>query len=873
MLRVLRLAAIAASLAVVGCAGVAVDHRADSARHFDPERGETDLHRADEPDKAQQFWDAQRAAAGETAIDNQRYVEAIEHAAGLPWYSAATGSAIPSASKAELAQLDAWQPLGPGNIGGRTRSLRFQPGNPNTMFVAGVDGGLWKSTDAGASWKALTDLAPNLAIVSILIDRTNPLRMWVGTGEGVFNGDARRGAGIFYSLDGGLSFNQLLTTANSDFHYVNDLIQSPNATNTLYAATRTGVWRTLDSGATWTRVVDTTASGSNLGAGCFSLVAKPGVAPDLVLAACGSFGYNAAFSVPANGIVYRNPDAGGAGIWSSVLSVVNQGRTTLAVAPSDPATMYALVAQGEQPGGSTYNDGLLGVWISTDSGATWTPKVQTISSDNRNNFLLLSNPVYGRLSNCGFGTSQYLNQGWYDNVIAVDPTDANRVWVGGTDLWRSDDGGSNWGVASYWWFDKTDPNYAHADNHSITFHPGYNGTSNQQLFVTNDGGIFRSDNAAATVGTDASAGTNNSICGNVNLPAVTWNNLNNGYAVTQYYDGAVYPDNSAYIAGAQDNGTNRGTDAAGPNGWTSLLGGDGGYVAVDPTNPQKLYGEFTGFSMQRSINGGASFVSATNGIASDGALFINPFYMDANLPSRLYTGGFKLWRTDDSMATWTRAYSLILPGSGYFGAFAVAPRLPNLLLAGTTDGNVYKLTAATTATAATAAPAPVKPRLLNANYVSSLAFDGTQNGSNPNTRRAVIGYSSFNTGGATPQESHVFLSNDGGATWTGIDGMTAAGPSANGLPDVPVNDVLIDPTTSNAQRIFVGTDIGVFVTTDGGASWSRENTGFANTAVVRLKMQVNPTTHAWELFAFTHGRSVYKTTVQPGEYIFANGFD
>src|SRR5262249_25358389 len=158
-----------------------------------------------------------------------------------------------------------------------------------------------------------------------------------------------------------------------------------------------------------------------------------------------------------------------------------------------------------------------------------------------------------------------------------------------------------------------------------------------------------------------------------------------------------------------------------------------------------------------------------------------------------------------------------------------------------------------------ATPPYVLPRSLNNAYVSSFNFDGTQNESDPNARRALIGYSSFNAGGATPQEPHVFKTMDGGATWAGIDGMTAGGPSPNGLPNIPVNTVLIDPTTADAQRIFVGTDIGVFVTNDGGASWLRENTGFANTAVVKLVMQRNPTTTQWELFAFTHGRSVFKT--------------
>jgi photosystem II stability/assembly factor-like uncharacterized protein len=834
--------------------------------------------RADKPGEAQQFFMSQRLPNGATTLDEQHYIDALQHASGLSWYSAARGQMLGARSAQQLQQLGTWQNLGPGNVGGRTRVLRFQPGHPNVIFVAGVDGGLWKSTDAGASWAPLTDLAPNLAIVSMAIDSSNPLRMWVGTGEGVFNGDARQGAGIFFSNDGGLNWNQLDSTANASFNFVNDLVQSPNAANTLYAATGAGVFRSLDSGTSWTLVVDTSAAGADLFGGCFSIKTLSGGPTDTVLASCGTFDGNSDFSALADGVIFRNTNAGGAGTWTSVLSNSNQGRATLAVAPSNPNVVYALIAAGEGTGG-TYDDGLLGVWQSTNGGATWSPRVQATDGDNGNKNLLLSNPVEARLFECGFGgptDDAFFNQGWYDNIIAVDPLDPNKVWVGGIDLWRSDDGGQNWGVASYWWFDPTDPNYAHADNHSIVFHPDFDGTTNQQMFVTSDGGLFHTNNARAAVGTNASAGTDNSICGQntATLPAVTWNNLNNGYGVTQFYDGAVYPDNKSYFGGAQDNGTNRGTDTAGPNAWTSLLGGDGGFVAVDPTNPLNLYGEFTGISMQKSIDGGATFNDATGGI-SDAGLFINPFLLDNNNSNRFWTGGTKLWRSDNGMGTWAQASNLLLPAPLQFSAFATAPHLPDLLLAATDSGRMYQFTNATSLTPSTAKAATdyVLPRSLNAAYVASIQFDPTQNGSDQSQRTAIMTSSSFNTEGSTPQEPHVLKTVNGGVNWIGIDGMTSTGPSPNGLPDIPVNTVAIDPTTENTQRIFVGTDIGVFVTTDGGQTWARENTGFANTAVTKLVMQYNTTTHVWELFAFTHGRGVFKTTVSTGDYIFANGFE
>ena len=299
------------------------------------------------------------------------------------------------------------------------------------------------------------------------------------------------------------------------------------------------------------------------------------------------------------------------------------------------------------------------------------------NSANLQDTLLLSNPVNGALTQCGIGTSQMFNQGWYDNVIAVDPADPEKVWAGGVDLFRSDNGGVNWGVASYWWFqgngtppNNGDPQFVHADNHIIAFHPNYNGTTNQTMFAGNDGGLFKSDNAAtgnvgysngATVGggtiTPASP-----ICGVAFAPGalftvpdpVIWGPLNNGYAVTQFYHGLPYPNGQTYFGGTQDNGTNRGTDAAGPNAWARINGGDGGYVAVNPANTNTIFFETTGLSLRRSTNGGASSASVISGIAGDVFPFITVFRMDPTTPTRLWIGGRFMWRTDNNATNWTR---------------------------------------------------------------------------------------------------------------------------------------------------------------------------------------------------------------------------
>lgn len=877
-------AIIAASVALAGCSATrdaavrADEHHAPPKLLAKKARG-AKSQTYDKPAEALRFHVEQRLPDGATALDPKLYETARREAARLPWYAAATGSIARELDIGVLSELSAWEQLGPGNIGGRTRVLRFHPGNPNILYTAGVAGGVWKSTNAGNTWTPLSDLATNLAVASMVIDSANPNRLWIGTGEGVFNADAARGAGIFVSNDAGLSWNQLPTTDNADFFYVNDLVQSPNAPGTLYAATRAGVMRSLDSGATWTKVIDTSAAGLNMFGGCFDLNVT-GTPQDIALATCGTIGYNAGQTALASGAILRNPDAGGAGTWTSVLSpgaAGNMGRAMVAHAPSNPLVVYALVAGGV---GSTNADGLLGVWRSDDAGATWSPKVQNTGT-NANNNLLLTNPVIARLEECfnePAGSNSNLNQGWYDLVLAVDPVNPDRVWAGGIDLWRSDDQGANWGVASYWWFDGTDPNYAHADNHGIFFHPGYDGVANKQMFVTSDGGIYRTDDATAAVGTDTSAGDQNSICGNANLPALTWSNLNNGYAVTQFYHGTVYPDNQTFFGGTQDNGTNRGTVGA-PNAWSEVYGGDGGYTAVDPTNTQVIYFETTGTSIRKSTDGGASSSPATTGISGDPGSFINPFTMDPNDANRLWTSGRRLWRTSNAATSWVQAASTQLAvaapftSSHRFSAHAVAPKLSDLVIVGSSQGQLWRGTTATTSTSATAwtgttTGANGRPRSGN---VGMIAFDPTQNETVANERRAIAVYSAFNsatTPGGGLAAPHVWKSTDGGQTWVTLDGVPGAS-----IPNVPVHSVAIDPTTPNMQRIFVGTDIGVFVTTDGGQTWMRENAGGANTVIEWLTIQRNPATGKYELFAFTHGRSTYVTTFEPGEHIFENGFD
>jgi hypothetical protein len=803
----------------------------------------SDLKPFDQPGDAQQFEADKRSPDG-SPVDPTLNFQAIEAVQWMPVHSTADETTSTTTGDPGSGGTDTqvgsglggtWQHLGPGNVGGRTRSLVVNPTNPSVMWAAGVGGGIWKSTDGGATWNPKGDLLQNIAISTLIQDPRNADILYAGTGEGYFNGDAIRGAGIFKSIDGGETWNQLSSTANANFFYVQKMAITKGATQRIYAATRAGIFRSTDGGNTFTLVL----SGSAIN-GCMDLGIQTDRALAYVFASCGTL--QAAGST--SGGIWRALDTSSTMTWTKVFGPTNMGRTSLALAPSNQGIIYALAASNES---GTFNEGLLAVYRSASSGApgTWTTQV-TNTNANAQNTQLLSNPVETFLVQCGFGsTNANITQGWYDNIIAVDPANPNVVWVGGTDLFRSDDAGQNWGIASYWWATPgVDTEYAHADHHVIIFHPGYNGTTNQIMYEGSDGGIFYTTNARANVAFSPGATTASSaVCGNTVANDVSWLPLNNSYEVSQFYDGVAFPDGNTFFGGLQDNGTPRGT-IGGSNNWVSIRGGDGGYVAVNPANTNILFAENTGLSIQRSTNGGSTFASFTNGIgeAAGNFLFINVFTLDPNNPANMWTGGAFPWRTTKAANTtltspiWTQAGAFL---GQRITAIAVAPGDSNTVYMGGQTGSVWRNSAALAATSATTW-ASSKPRPADSNYVSWVAVD-------PLVKTTVYAtVSTFNAAGT----GHVFKSINGGVTWSNIDGS-----GATGIPDTPVHTIAIDP--ANGQRMYIGSDIGVFVTTDGGATWNRENTGFANVSVDSLKVLSLPGGVRY-LYAFTHGRSAWR---------------
>jgi WD40 repeat protein len=295
--------------------------------------------------------------------------------------------------------------------------------------------------------------------------------------------------------------------------------------------------------------------------------------------------------------------------------------------------------------------------------------------------------------------------------------------------------------------------------------------------------------------------------------------------VTQFYHGAVSPDGTQIIAGAQDNGTLMALIEEGTERWRTVVGGDGGYVAFDPTEPKLIYAESQNAGMRRSPNGGISFPSIRRGYDGEEFLFVTPFVIDPNFTRRLWLGGRHMIVTTNRGDQWARSSA---PFPALVSAIAVQPGNSDRVLAGLANGQIARSDQATTSTPTTQWTL-VQPR---EGFVSSLAFDPK------NANLVYATYAGF--GGA-----HVWKSADAGATWTSIDGN---------LPDMPVHSIATDPTRDG--RLYLGTDLGVFVTLDGGQTWSVENTGFANavTEAVVIAQGVNGPA----IYAFTHGRGAWR---------------
>lgn len=716
---------------------------------------------------------------------------------------------------AEKKPFGRWRSLGPGNIGGRTRALIIDPVEPRIMYAAGVSGGIWKSLSGGEHWEPIGDDLMNIAVNSLAQHPVDRNILYAGTGEGYLREEVRgtalplRGDGIFVTRDAGATWTRLASTATPDFHWVNDLAISTQDPRRVYAATRTGVWRSNDEGASWARVLSTTVKG-----GCLDLLARPGANGDYLFVSCGTF---------ERATVYRNTDAGAAGSWEAVLSDPLMGRTTLAIAPSNPSIIYALSASN-QPGERTWQ-ALLAVWRSDADGDAGSWRAQaSASTPDRLTPLMLTNLSTVEQEICFNIASHALTMGWYCNTIAVDPVDPEKVWVGGVDLFRSDDGGRTFGLASYWWSEPGKaPPFVHADQHVIVFHPDYDGVTNSTVYFANDGGIFRTTTPHKPVAKGRGA-----ICKDV-YSQLEFEPLNNNYGVTQFYHGAVFPDGRTVIGGTQDNGTILSRLEEGTDSWVRVTGGDGGYAAINQNDPDVFYTTAQYGYTFRTVDGGARFRTYSTGLDTTGFLFIAPLVLDPNDQTTLWTAGPQIWRFTEGAGRWRRV-STNFPAP--VTTLAVAKGNSNRVLAGTAEGHIARTDAGSSTTETVTWPL-TQPRK---GFVSSLTFDPVDQN---------VAYATFAGFGGI----HVWKSIDGGTSWSDLDGS-----GTGRLPDIPVHSLAVDPT--RRERLYLGTDLGIFVSLDGGRSWAIEENGFG--AVVTETVVIGQGANGPAVYAFTHGRGAWR---------------
>lgn len=662
--------------------------------------------------------------------------------------------------------------LGSSVTSGRIRAIwvDLTDATNRTVWVGGVSGGLWKTTDITASpatWTLVNDFFGNLAIGSICQDPSSPNIMYFGTGEKAFNADAVRGGGIWKSTNNGVTWNLLPSTIG--FSNVSKIVC--DASGNVYTATMgTGIRRSTDGGVNWSIITPTGLSTRG---------------NEMELSSTGRLhitcGY---FNTAAASAGYRftdNPSTVTSATWTSATTSFTPVQYNVDITTAGN-TLYALPANN--PAVNVFETPQ--VWKSTDGGNNWAITTMTP-------------PITG-------GTPLSSGQGWYCIGLAVDPTDANKVMVGGLNSYITTDGGATWNPNSVW-VDGVpgSSNYIHADHQVIVW-------NNNQVLNGGDGGIFYSAN-----------------------DGVTFADRNVGLRLKQFYACAIHPTLTNYfLAGSQDNGVHQ-LNAAGLTGSVEVTGGDGAYVHIDEDEPQFQFGSYVFNRYRRSINGGATWGGIDFG---DFGQFINPTDYD-DINNNLYGpwsgGSYMRWINAPGSAS---AFPVSVAGitASLLTHTSVSKYTTNRVFFGSANGKIIRADNANTATPTLT---DITGTGMNTTTVSCIA-----QGTNENNLLAT-----FSNYGSV----HIWATTTGGgaAGWTNITGT--------GLPDIPVRWAMFYPEDNT--KAIIATEMGVYETNliNGASTIWVQNASFPVVKTNMLQYRFRDNT----LLASSHGRGLWTATIPP----------
>jgi hypothetical protein len=736
--------------------------------------------------------------------------------------SDATMSTTETGLVSAAAVSGSWTPIGPApitngqtfsvsnSVSGRVTAIAVNPSNPSVVYVGTAVGGVYRSLNGGGSWSPIMDNALSLSIGAITIDPSNPSRVYVGTGEGNSGQRNYFGVGV-YRIDNAeleeptRTLTRLYLDANGNDIFsgraVSKILVTPTNPDVIFVSTASA-FGGVSSDVAYS-VAQTPPSPLR---GIYRSTNATTASPTFTKLDTGS-GNGSNLAVPD--MVFDPVDTTYNTIVFTLLGTVDQGiyrlnnaqgttsfQKLLAVSTTATSRINLAVNANGSILLATSEESSGTLRKSTDRGATWTT-------------------LTGASGFCG-------GQCWYDSPVAIDS--ANNIYLGGNAdgtssgiIKKSTNGGSTFVKAQ---------TGLHADSHAIVIDP----TDSSIVYTGNDGGIFKS--------TAGGTGTWQSLNGG----------LNGGTPINsmQYMSIAVHPTDPYFtIGGTQDNGTHRiKTDGT----WTRTDYGDGGFALIDQsstgTTSVRQYHTYynvpgvgglmayaTSTSPTAFENWAAYGCGATNnGISCNdtAVLFYAPIALGPGSPNTFYFGTDRLYRTANPTGRMSVVSQKPLASGVAISAIGISPQNDAVRIVGLENGKVFRTTTgSTTLTDVTpagntkyVARAIIDPNNQNTAYVTLSGFYGVDNGQHV--------YKTTNLNAATP-------------TWT---------VAGNGIPDVPVNGFIVHKATGN---LYAGTDIGVYQSTDGGATWTSFSTGLPRVPVFDMAI-----TSGGVLRIATHGRGMWE---------------